>query len=63
MTDPLPQHTHRTLPIALAIAVLTHVPTAHAEEVQVDLRQRRYRSNRRVTANLDLLGVGGRHVR
>jgi len=35
MTDPLPQPTHRTLPIALAIAVLTHVPPAHAEEVQV----------------------------
>jgi len=35
MTDQLPQHTHRKLPIALAIVVLTHVPTAHAEEVQV----------------------------
>ncbi len=35
MTDPLPQHTHRTLPIALALAVLTHVPTADAEEIQV----------------------------
>ena len=35
MTDQLPRHTHRILPIALAIAVLTHVPPAHAEEVQV----------------------------
>ncbi len=35
MRDQLPQHTHRTLPIALAIAVLTHVSAAHAEEVQV----------------------------
>ncbi len=35
MTDQLPQHTHRTLPIALALAVLTHVPTADAEEIQV----------------------------
>ncbi len=35
MRDPLPQHTHRALPIALAIAVLIHVPTAHAREVQV----------------------------
>ncbi len=35
MTDQLPQHTHRTLPIALALAAITHMPTAHAEEVQV----------------------------
>ena len=35
MTDPLPQHAQRTLPVALAIAVLMQVPTVHAEEVQV----------------------------
>ena len=35
MTEQLPHHAHRTLSIALAIAVLTHVSSAHAEEVQV----------------------------
>ncbi len=35
MIDPLPHHTHRTLWTALTLAVVTHLPTADASEVQV----------------------------
>ncbi len=55
MTDPLPQPAQRTLPVALAIAVLMQVPTVHAEAVQVG----RYAMVRAVPtrAQIDLLAA------